>query len=254
MFVFYRCDATCKVEPGWTCVGGSSTTPTICKEICGDGRNMGQFACDDANTKNGDGCSSICAVETGWTCSGGTPTKSDTCKEICGDGKDFGSYACDDGNNLNGDGCTEFCTIEAGYQCKGGTTTTPDVCSYYPGPLVSFAAVNANNTKMEIVFNDTIYLTSNWSDSDWGAAITGPYMNYGISWNIDQEASLKASGTAVSVLFVNLNITGQLYGGDLEQLTFSLNKNTHLLSSKYQSAIANTTISAYLNANNIGMQ
>jgi len=34
------CDGTKNISfnlPGWKCIGGSNTTATICKEICGDG-------------------------------------------------------------------------------------------------------------------------------------------------------------------------------------------------------------------------
>ncbi len=48
-------------------------------EICGDGRNMGMYACDDCNTKNGDGCSSSCAVESNYECTGGNETNADIC-------------------------------------------------------------------------------------------------------------------------------------------------------------------------------
>ena len=34
-----------------------------CKEICGDGLNLGKYECDDGNKNNGDGCSSSCKVE-----------------------------------------------------------------------------------------------------------------------------------------------------------------------------------------------
>lgn len=27
-----------------------------CQEICGDGKNYGQYGCDDGNTNNYDGC------------------------------------------------------------------------------------------------------------------------------------------------------------------------------------------------------
>lgn len=40
----------------------------VCKEICGDGRTLGQLECDDGNTQDGDGCSHDCRVEEGWKC------------------------------------------------------------------------------------------------------------------------------------------------------------------------------------------
>eukprot|EP00826_Nyctotherus_ovalis_P047315 TRINITY_DN5429_c0_g1_i20.p1 TRINITY_DN5429_c0_g1~~TRINITY_DN5429_c0_g1_i20.p1 ORF type:complete len:529 (-),score=105.27 TRINITY_DN5429_c0_g1_i20:544-2130(-) len=39
-----------------------------CKEICGDGLNMGEYECDDGNVANGDGCSAECTVEEGFAC------------------------------------------------------------------------------------------------------------------------------------------------------------------------------------------
>jgi len=39
-----------------------------CKEICGDGINMGQLECDDGNTLSADGCSSECKIEEGFDC------------------------------------------------------------------------------------------------------------------------------------------------------------------------------------------
>lgn len=38
----------------------------IASTLCGDGRNMGEYGCDDGNTKSGDGCSSTCAVEANY--------------------------------------------------------------------------------------------------------------------------------------------------------------------------------------------
>ncbi len=40
---------------------------------------MGQNACDDGNTRNGDGCSSTCQVEANYECFGGNETTADTC-------------------------------------------------------------------------------------------------------------------------------------------------------------------------------
>jgi len=40
----------------------------ILKEKCGDGINLGQYACDDGNTNSGDGCDSNCKIEPGFTC------------------------------------------------------------------------------------------------------------------------------------------------------------------------------------------
>lgn len=80
------CSATCKIESGFNCSGGTLKTPDICTEICGDGLDFGHFPCEDGNLVDGDGCSAECTVEAGFKCSGGSPTLIDTCTEICGDG------------------------------------------------------------------------------------------------------------------------------------------------------------------------
>jgi len=50
------------LEAGWYCLGGNRYNQTcdVCYEICGDGKHMGQYPCDDGNTNSYDGCSSLC--------------------------------------------------------------------------------------------------------------------------------------------------------------------------------------------------
>ena len=64
------CNSTCYIETGWQCTGGAAAnaSPDTCVEICGDGLWLGQYACDDGNTINGDGCDSTCNIEAGWSC------------------------------------------------------------------------------------------------------------------------------------------------------------------------------------------
>jgi cysteine-rich repeat protein len=61
------CDQFCRVEPGFICTAGASTTPSVC-EYCGDGITRGSEECDDGNSKNGDGCSDKCKLEKGHVC------------------------------------------------------------------------------------------------------------------------------------------------------------------------------------------
>lgn len=106
------CSATCKVEDGFECITNSKKSQ--CKEICGDGINLGHFGCDDGNKIGGDGCSSTCFVEAGWDCGSGK------CLPICGDGINTGGLnECDDGNLSDGDGCSSQCTTEPGWICRG---------------------------------------------------------------------------------------------------------------------------------------
>ena len=73
-------------------------------------------ACDDGNTKPGDGCSGICAVEPDYTCPAvGQPCVSQV---VCGDGKITGNEACDDGNAAGGDGCSAACQVEGGLRLQ----------------------------------------------------------------------------------------------------------------------------------------
>lgn len=80
------CDYCQHREIGFTCLGGSLSSPDTCQETCGDGKKMNHLECDDGNILSGDGCSSVCAIESGYTCSGGNLFTPDTCSEICGDG------------------------------------------------------------------------------------------------------------------------------------------------------------------------
>ena len=51
-------------EPGYAI----DPVTSACKEICGDGNRI-NYACDDGNAEDGDGCSSQCTIEEGYVCS-----------------------------------------------------------------------------------------------------------------------------------------------------------------------------------------
>ncbi len=117
------CDGNCHLEPNCTCTTPSpplSPPKQVCSStmVCGDGTRTGTEACDDGNTKSGDGCSADCTtVEPGFTCppSGGACTAVATA--TCGNAiLEAGEY-CDDGNSKSGDGCSADCHVEAGYVC-----------------------------------------------------------------------------------------------------------------------------------------
>jgi len=59
-----RCSASCSVEIGYVCTGGTSSSKDTCEQICGDGKIMNTRPsltyCDDGNVIQGDGCSSDC--------------------------------------------------------------------------------------------------------------------------------------------------------------------------------------------------
>ena len=60
------CNATCQVQPGYHCDGGSLLAPDACLPQCGDGLAVGDEECDDGNWDNGDGCSEDCMPQGQW--------------------------------------------------------------------------------------------------------------------------------------------------------------------------------------------
>jgi cysteine-rich repeat protein len=104
----------------------------VCYEICGDttyNHNFGDYACQDSNSNNMDGCTSGCLIDEGWYCTGGSTTTSDTCYEICGDSFDLRQLECEDGNTVDYDGCTD-CVIDDGYYCVDSTTLVAGFTGY----------------------------------------------------------------------------------------------------------------------------
>lgn len=137
------CSSRCHIEQGYECLGATAyepdyPTPTLlerapdtCTEICGKGKNLGTYECDDGNLIDGDGCSATCTIETGYTCMGGGFYTADFCFDICSDGITVNAVTgmCDDGNVINGDGCSIVCFVEDGWECTGGSLTSPDTCN-----------------------------------------------------------------------------------------------------------------------------
>lgn len=54
------CDSNCFIEVGFECKSGYHHWRDYCNDICGDGRSIGYYACDDGNNFDFDGCSSTC--------------------------------------------------------------------------------------------------------------------------------------------------------------------------------------------------
>lgn len=62
----HSCRADCMlVESGFEC-DMTPDTQSTCKEICGDGINMGFNECDDGNTDSFDGCGTYCTIDPGY--------------------------------------------------------------------------------------------------------------------------------------------------------------------------------------------
>jgi large repetitive protein len=94
------CDATCNIEPGFTC----SNTPSICRDIdeCADGT----LTCGENATCDNTPGSAACTCDEGYHGDG------QTCETLCGDGIQNGAEACDDGNTADLDGCSATCVVE----------------------------------------------------------------------------------------------------------------------------------------------
>lgn len=111
------------VKTGWTCQGGTYTTPDVCTEICGDGNHFlsTNNACDDGNIYDDDGCSSSCVLEEGfyeYDIYGNNEDDAQIFYELC-DGYDYGYLDCDCDTDLSGtncDGCSN-CAVTSGYRC-----------------------------------------------------------------------------------------------------------------------------------------
>jgi cysteine-rich repeat protein len=141
------CSATCTIETGYVCTGGTPTTVDTCVENCGDTLRVGIEEWDDSNTTPGDGCSATCTIEAGYVCDAATPNAwqlcgagfypngaKDTCVELCGDSKRVGIEGWDDGNSNNGDGCDSIWAIESNWVCSGGSSTAADTwTAWLPG-------------------------------------------------------------------------------------------------------------------------
>lgn len=113
---------------------------TTVPDTCGDSYKKTNEACEDGNSKDGDGCSRLCVVEAGFMCEAGLyPHSVQTCSPICGDLLIKSPETCDDGNTINGDGCSSKCQIEGRYcgngikesneQCDDGNLFNGDGCS-----------------------------------------------------------------------------------------------------------------------------
>ena len=122
------------------------------ENLCGNGIVDAGEACDDGNTKNGDGCSSQCKVEqadavcgngkkeVGEQCDDNNLIDGDGCsarclleritvdEPVCGNGKLENEEECDDENLTNGDGCSSQCTLEQSAVCGNGRLEMGEAC------------------------------------------------------------------------------------------------------------------------------
>jgi len=136
------CASNCVVESDWECstdISGKS----LCKPICGDGKNILTTECD---TGGDPGCLVDCTgIHPCYDCSGGNSLNPMVCSfkcsdpslstqltdgymcfegdciSLCGDGKVSATETCDDGS-WDKNGCTGNCKgIRPGFSCTGGS-------------------------------------------------------------------------------------------------------------------------------------
>ena len=122
------CSSTWAIETGWTCTGGSNSSPSVCSEKWGDGITIvhNSLKWDDGNTVSDDGCSSACFIEHGWGWIGGSPTSTDVWTIICGDGIYMSAAEqWDDGNIASGDGWSQMCKLESGFSWTTTASNNP---------------------------------------------------------------------------------------------------------------------------------
>jgi len=100
------CDQDCRVECGFTCVGGG------CGPICGDGIKAGTEKCDGV-----EGCSDNCTPLPDFECE----TDENKCSHVCGNGIQDEGEECDGGHNILGHfpspWCTKECTRAPHWKC-----------------------------------------------------------------------------------------------------------------------------------------
>ena len=141
------CDATCSVEPDYTCVNDPGG-PSVCTTPgCGDGRLDPGEECD-AGASNSDTAPDTCRVDCtlprcgdgvsdeGEACDAGasnSDTVSDACRldcslPICGDGVADTGEACDAGAS-NSDTAADACRLDCGFaSCGDGVADTGEAC------------------------------------------------------------------------------------------------------------------------------
>ena len=94
---------------GWTCSGGSLSTPDVWHTTWGDGIRVDAEVWDDGDSSNEIGCRSDWSGSSPYfSCVLNATTGGDTCTSACGDFYRTPDEACEDDNILAGDGCYDW--------------------------------------------------------------------------------------------------------------------------------------------------
>ena len=186
--------------PGWTCSGGSSSSPDVCYTIWGDGIHMSiSEEWDDGNTSSSvDGCTSKWVINTNWSWTDDILSKS-IWSPLWGNGKrDSSDEKWDDGNSDSGDGWFNW-LIEDKWQCMGGDATHSDYC--YSMPVPSITGITTGN-EITVTFSEEMKVLSPVPDNSIKCYITGPSSSYSFSivFTFTSSTTLKIAVTSQTQL------------------------------------------------------
>ena len=163
------CSASCKIEPGWSCVNNTALTSSTCTPICGDGLIKGSEKWDDGNVIDNQGCLPDCSGSIdGWHWTGGSSTQKDTWQEQCNDGFITLNEQWEDGNLKDGDGWSPTCQIESGWNCVNNTALTSSTCT----PICGDGLIKGSEK-----WDDGNKITNQWCSPDCSGPIYGWYCN-----------------------------------------------------------------------------
>ncbi len=122
------CAPDCQTEEGFTC---TSTSPTVCTPICGDGRVVGDEPCDGSDFGNAS-CANLGYYEGTLSCTQNCQLDVSGCLGRCGDGILQAGFEECDGSQLGGATCTSrgFYTgqLRCGADCRFDVSGCASFC------------------------------------------------------------------------------------------------------------------------------
>ncbi len=182
--------------------------------ICGNGNVEGTEACDDGNTKSGDGCSGSCTVENGWECSG-SPS---SCSEVPGNpggGSAITHSACVNNACVVVDGAGEDeCSTNldcAADDTSGGSESSSAICGN--GNVEGTEACDDGNTKSGDGCSGSCTVENGWECS--GSPSSCSQVNQGTG---DSSSDLPLS--SAKNLVAKVYLEGRSVNGSTSQLGY----------------------------------
>ena len=202
---------------GWSCSGGTSTTPDIWNTVWGDGIHISiNEECDDGNTVDlNDGWGNTCTIENKWSWRDDVLQKS-IWQPMCGNGfNDHTDEQWDDGNYQSEDGCSDQWIVESSWECINNDNDTVD--EWYMQPTLSVSSVSSDNM-FTITFSQKMVQFSPIGDTDIEYWMTGPISNY--------KVTLESRFTDDYTVEIAVTTTTPFTGDDSEYLHLRFNETT----------------------------